>query len=182
MGRGSNTHISYRFYRDNKMNKQQIGICLALRELGIPLEMDSFDKRLALQKTILILQKAGVYLGYRYGWYLRGPYSPDLASDLFMITSLHDKGSSEIQNWILDSDSKSILTSIKNLFNNNNPIKEHSRHLELVASILFLLDTGQAKKTDQKGIVDILKKNRKYFSLEDVKSAFEELTNYGFTF
>jgi uncharacterized protein YwgA len=39
--------------------------------------------RLALQKTIYLLQKMGLDFGYHYKWYTLGPYSSDLANDMF---------------------------------------------------------------------------------------------------
>lgn len=41
--------------------------------------MDDFDDRLKLQKLIYILQSFGVYLGYDFSYYLRGPYCSNLA-------------------------------------------------------------------------------------------------------
>ncbi|MHA1731449.1 MAG: hypothetical protein ACTSU5_05875 [Promethearchaeota archaeon] len=50
--------------------------------------MNNFSNRLVLQKTIYLIQKLGFDLGYRFNWYLRGPYSPSLAADGFYIESL----------------------------------------------------------------------------------------------
>lgn len=38
-----------------------------------------FDQRLILQKTIYLLQAFGLFLGFRFSWYIRGPYSSTLA-------------------------------------------------------------------------------------------------------
>ena len=45
--------------------------------------MRTFKERLILQKQVYLLQAFGLYLGYRYKWYLYGPYSSDLARDGF---------------------------------------------------------------------------------------------------
>lgn len=45
--------------------------------------LDTFGGRLAFQKTVYLLQAFGIYLGYRFNWYLRGPYSPSLTRDGF---------------------------------------------------------------------------------------------------
>ena len=47
--------------------------------------LDTFDSRLIFQKTVYLLQAFGFYLGYRFSWYIRGPYSPGLTSDGFKI-------------------------------------------------------------------------------------------------
>jgi uncharacterized protein YwgA len=163
------------------MNRQQIGLGLILRELGITLNMKTFANRLILQKTILILQNAGVFLGYRFGWYIKGPYSPDLANDLFYIYYLPDKGERDLQNWELDEHSQTTISRLKNLLNNNKLLKDRARHLELLASILFLLYTRQAQPAEKEKILEILKINKKQFTIQNVNSAFEELKNYEFS-
>lgn len=56
---------------------------LMLDALGIPPKIDSREDRKVVQKAIYLGQRARVDLGYRYGWYLYGPYSPSLARDYF---------------------------------------------------------------------------------------------------
>ena len=43
-------------------------------EFSDDFSMDRFNDRLKLQKIIYLLQAFDVYLGYNFGWYLRGPY------------------------------------------------------------------------------------------------------------
>ena len=43
----------------------------------------SFKGRLILQKTVYLLQAFGIYLGYQFSWYLRGPYSTRLTKEAF---------------------------------------------------------------------------------------------------
>ena len=52
--------------------------------------MDEFDDRLRLQKFIYLLQAHGIYLGYDYSWYLRGPYCTALATAGFMLKDFYD--------------------------------------------------------------------------------------------
>lgn len=67
------------------MNQARIDLALVLSHLGVPFELDSFSKRLNLQKKIYIAQLTGADLGYRYSWYLRGPYSTNLTADAFTL-------------------------------------------------------------------------------------------------
>jgi uncharacterized protein YwgA len=53
-----------------------------LRRVG-DYNLQTFSDRLILQKTVYLLQAFGIYLGYQFNWYLRGPYSPQLAKDAF---------------------------------------------------------------------------------------------------
>jgi uncharacterized protein YwgA len=47
--------------------------------------MQSLRERIVVQKTIYFLQQFGVYLGYRFTWYVYGPYCPALTKDAFAI-------------------------------------------------------------------------------------------------
>ncbi len=49
--------------------------------------MSTFQGRLILQKTVYLLQAFGISLGYRYSWYLFGPYSAELARDGFELAA-----------------------------------------------------------------------------------------------
>ena len=54
---------------------------LVFQSLGVG--KDTFDERLLSQKKVFLLQELGVDIGYSYNWYIRGPYSPDLANYIF---------------------------------------------------------------------------------------------------
>lgn len=51
----------------------------------------SFDARLVLQKTIYLMQAFGLYLGFKFSWYLRGPYSPVLAHHAYELAQMKRK-------------------------------------------------------------------------------------------
>jgi uncharacterized protein YwgA len=57
-----------------------------LRRLG-EYSVETFKNRLVLQKTVYLLQAFGIYLGYQFHWYLRGPYSTQLTKDVFSLES-----------------------------------------------------------------------------------------------
>src|SRR5207253_2671703 len=52
-----------------------------LRYLNV-FDSSSFTGRLIIQKTVYLLQVFGFALGYRFSWYIYGPYSPDLTRDV----------------------------------------------------------------------------------------------------
>ena len=58
--------------------------CLNILDLQRP-NMEDFDERLRLQKIVYLLWAYGISLGYGFNWYVRGPYSPKLASDGYTI-------------------------------------------------------------------------------------------------
>lgn len=53
--------------------------------------MDTFNDRLRLQKLVYMVEAFGVYLGYDYSWYLRGPYCTSLARAGFELEQINYK-------------------------------------------------------------------------------------------
>lgn len=56
---------------------------LLLKKEFPELNVENLEQRVVLQKTVFLLQAYGINLGYRFNWYLRGPYSPLLASNAY---------------------------------------------------------------------------------------------------
>lgn len=56
-----------------------------LRTLGEDPSIKGLDDRLRLQKVVYLGQLFGVDLGYRYSWYVKGPYSPSLTQDYYKL-------------------------------------------------------------------------------------------------
>ena len=61
---------------------------LALRRLG-RFDMSCHAGRLAFQKSVYLLQAFGVYIGYGFSWYIRGPYSARLARHGFALQRIY---------------------------------------------------------------------------------------------
>jgi len=163
------------------MNRQQILLALALEEAGIPVRVGQFNERLLLQKGVYLLQEAGVHLGYRYRWYLRGPYSTDLASDVFFLAGQMASVRQELTGWQLDVESKGRIAALKALFGGQT-LKALVKRLELLASVLYLVRTRQASAGVPGKISEILKANNKPFEETDVVEALGQLEQYGFAF
>ena len=161
------------------MNRQQILLALALEHANVPLHVDEFDERLVLQKAVYLLQEAGVHLGYRYRWHLRGPYSPDLASDVFFLAGLQNRLKDDLEKWQLDEESKQRISKLKEMLA-GTAVSVVAKHLELLASVLFLIRTGQVMPNDPVQISSLLQANKKPFNREDAERAVGELNQYGF--
>ena len=159
------------------MNSQQIKLGLALADAGITVNVDTFDDRLILQKAVYLLQEGGVHFGYRYRWYLRGPYSPDLTGDAFLLARGGDEVA-DLKKWNLDETSKERISKLKNLFTCGR--EALPKTLELLASVLFLLRTRQADAGDTARISKILKDNSKPFEPADVERALQTLRDHAY--
>jgi uncharacterized protein YwgA len=63
-------------------------LSLFLSALGEEQSIASLDDRLRLQKAVYLGQALGVDLGYRYSWYVKGPYCPSLTQDYYKLNEV----------------------------------------------------------------------------------------------
>lgn len=159
------------------MDRQQIGLKLALDGLGLEFKIDTFEDRLILQKAVYLAQDAGVHLGYYYQWYLHGPYSPSLTRDEYAVAEALARDMDDSKSWKLDEQSQERLKKLRDLIPKNG--RQRVRRLELLASVHFLVDRKQVHGRDIDQITDTLKRYNKDFSRDEVQNALEELIGYG---
>lgn len=159
------------------MDRQQIGLKLALSALQQELDLTGFDPRLVLQKSIYLAQAAGVDLGYTFTWYLRGPYSPALTRDAFALRAELSQNSEEWKEWALDPGSVTRLDHLRTLFA-AIPAPEFARRLELLASAHFLIRTRQSPADDPRVLGEVLRRNGKDFSESDIRVALQDLRDH----
>ncbi len=160
------------------MDRQQIGLKLALDALRIPVRMDSFADRLTVQKCIYLAQAAGIQLGYNFHWYLRGPYSSTLTRDAFGVVNELAANTNDAEGWNLDPASAKRAEALRALI----PAADgevRARKLELLASVHFLMYASAEKKRDIAELCSTLERYGKNFSEEDVRGAIEELNQNG---
>ncbi len=162
------------------MDRQQVLLAKTLEAAKVPLSVKSFNERLILQKSVYLLQAAGIHMGYRFRWYIRGPYSPDMTAGAFGIANEGEYGKTALQGWKLDDESAARARNLQSLLHRASETKaEQALRLELLASALFLFKTEQAKPSDPEGTSGILKKNDKDFDASEVKVAVKELKAHG---
>ena len=100
------------------------------------IDSNSFENRLVYQKIIYLLQYSGIKLGYRFNWYIRGPYSPKLADVIFKIQE-DPNLFSESENILFknqDDIDKKIRKFLKTLGENS----KNPEFLEILASIAYI--------------------------------------------
>jgi len=158
------------------MDRQQIGLKLAMDSLGIPVQMGTFEDRLVLQKAVYLAEAAEVALGYHFRWYLRGPYCSLLASDGFSVETSQD----EADQWTLDGDSLENLRGIQSLMQKSRPADmELAPWLELLASVHFLVSRKQVAHDDIHEILSTLEKYNKRYDKPQVQRALRRLRKHG---
>ncbi len=114
-----------------------------LSELGIKIDSSSFESREKAQKLAFILQNILGHKLYDFSFYIKGPYSSELAKDYFDKSDDFRNGNSDYKL------SNSELEELKRI----KPItaKLSVEDLEIIASLLFLekymgLDEDEAEK------------------------------------
>jgi uncharacterized protein YwgA len=117
------------------VEKRLLLLKLVLDELGVPVDPSSLDSRKSMQKAVYLAQAMNVPLGYRFNWYVMGPYSPMLTEDYYNPTLQ----SAEDGEAALRSDIKARLKQLQVLI--DSPSGEgipRTDWLELLASWHYL--------------------------------------------
>ncbi len=131
------------------MEPRQIVLKLFLDALGISSDIDTVNDRKRVQKAIYLGQLTGVDLGYRFGWYLKGPYSPSLTKDYFALEEALASGDREHDDKELN---KSIIRKLRKALPLMEPPKEvhlsQEDWLELVSSLHFLREVQGLNNKD----------------------------------
>lgn len=124
---------------------------LVLEELGMSPSIDTVADRKRVQKAIYLAQLSKLDLGYRYGWYLMGPYCPKLTQDYYEL----DNEADTTDDLSLNPNAKALLSQVKPLMSVPDELKPELGlvdWLELLASYHFLrkvsaMDDERATKT-----------------------------------
>jgi len=149
------------------MEARLIALKLFLDELNLDCDISTVQDRKRFQKAVFLGQMAGAEMGYRYGWYLMGPYSPALTRDYYELSEALSVDDEDVEKYSLNSSVKSLLERIKPLFSVPPSVNLAVEDwLELLSSILYLEkvselddDTMREKiKTEKPALVDHIEK------------------------
>lgn len=141
-----------------------------LKDVG-NFSMDDFAGRLTLQKTVCLLQAFGVDLGYRFGWYLHGPYCKALFRDGQEARRVIDD-LPEVDVSFEGEETQGRYEQFKEFMQD----KKHSPALlEIGASICHLAATG----IDKDDILRVTEDKKPEFSRGQCVSMWNELERYG---
>lgn len=124
-----------------------------LNELNFKPDLDKFEHKLIIQKTICLLKILNIDAGYEFSLYVKGPYSPSLTHDLYFnkkqVTSLQTS-------YKVSEKEKETLKSILEFSNGLE-----TTLLEIMATYLFL---KFILKKDEKQAITELKKLKSFYS------------------
>ncbi|HBE69751.1 MAG TPA: hypothetical protein DDW52_16520 [Planctomycetaceae bacterium] len=114
---------------------------LCLDEMGVEAEIGEIENRIRLQKAVYLAQRLGADLGYRFSWYLRGPYSTNLTADYYSLKEALNVGDDDSNEFELIDNMKTQLRRAKELFQVPQDVELEDEHewLELLASLDYLI-------------------------------------------
>lgn len=132
--------------------------------------METFSGRLKLQKTIYLMQSFGLYIGYPFSWYIRGPYSPELTRDGFELREIYD----------LMPEAHFADPKDEEQFNRFLAFlgekKDDADWLEIIASIHFLKQLDRNLPKDQ--IIRKVMSKKSYFTKELCEKGWKYLEEW----
>ena len=149
---------------------------LTLDALKVDASITTVDDRKRVQKAIYLAQAQGLDLGYRYGWYIMGPYCPGLTQDYFKLHNEIEINSDAFSEKKLRPDVREKLNSIANLFNPPASfLGNRESWLELLASVHFLRRSSRKEDSEAREVMNRQKPTiSSYYDL-----AISQLTQYG---
>jgi len=107
--------------------------------------LNEFTPRLFYQKLIYLILRKSDELDYSFNWYIRGPYSPDLARDLFNINKLWSNNRLFLRKLIDKNAHNGLIDHVVNIIKDfESSFKEkfdrewNPEDLEILASLIFI--------------------------------------------
>ncbi len=169
------------------MNSARIELKLVLDQAGIDnISLDTFSQRFNIQKRIYLIQIMGYDLGYRYGWYLRGPYSRNLTVDAFTLRDELNAEEKDYAGFKLSPESTERIGKAKELWDVPNGLSvSNDQWLELLASLHYLKHIAYWPNKDTtkdfEGVFTSLVETKPHFKnyRTDAQRAWERLSEFG---
>lgn len=159
------------------MDGRLVVLQLVLKELGTGSDIRQLKNRKEIQKSIYLGQISGVDLGYRFGWYLLGPYSTSLTRDYYQLSEDMSSKSETPSSRVLKDAVKTRLAKVKPLFEVPKDVNlERDEWLELLASYHYLRKVQKLNVEEASGKLNDQKPKLASF-LENAKSGLERHLN-----
>lgn len=125
------------------------------------IDMNNFKDRLILQKMTYLIKKFDKSVNYEFNWYVRGPYSSDVAEDAYNAWKIPLPD-------ITPEDNR-IAQNIKTIQSN----KLNEKDFELFASVYYLLDERNTAEDNE--IVFTVLSTKPWFTKEEVFDAIKKI-------
>jgi len=168
------------------MNTARVELKLVLSQAGIgDIKLDSFSQRFNVQKRIYLTQVMGYDLGYRFSWYLRGPYCRGLTEEAFILKDELNSDDNEYESYELSSVGIANIDRAKRLWEIPEDTQiDNDSWLELLSSLHYLKHIAYWPKDTDKVFNSVFNKlieSKPQFenSKEVAEKAWERLDKHG---
>ena len=125
---------------------------------GIKFNKSLYEHRLIAQKLAYVMKTLGYTISSSFSWYLRGPYSHQLAEEMYSIEN----------NQSVNEDFTRIKMFVQEEINDTNK-------MELIGSLLYLIREGGRSLEKEDDLIFTLCSLKPQFSREEVKSAINKI-------
>jgi len=140
--------------------------------------LDTLRDRKILQKKTYLLQQLGLDFGCGYGFYIYGPYSPELTRDAYALKSQLEIAPETIDMEELSKSEKKAIEKLNEFLADIDP-KDLARELELLTSVHFLSSLSYSKiKTVEQIKKELSRKKPRVFSDEEIERAWRKLSDF----
>ena len=130
------------------------------------LSVDTFSARKQLQKLVYLSEVFGIEMGFKFHWYIHGPYSPRLTRVMFD----KEKGRSiKIKD---QSNFESKISELKSFLGDDI---SHSDKLELIASVHYVSSLAKDPVKEKTDILNIIYDEKPQFSKMEVERCYERV-------
>lgn len=141
-----------------------------LRYLGVSPNMETFPQRKKAQKLAYLLEVFGINIGFRFNWYLHGPYSSDLTQVLY--DAKRAKSSvPELQLNINEQDKRKMENLKRFLGQDINSAET----LELLVSLHYLLEATRRENVLDEEALIILKERKPFFNDNEIQHCYSKV-------
>jgi uncharacterized protein YwgA len=158
------------------MDKKQQILKLLLDELKIPTDIKTVDDRILIQKAVYFGQLSGADLGYRFSWYVFGPYCTDLADVYYGLSNYLKSTGGVTVPGKLSSTVTDKLEKAKKIFIAPDGFSQ-ADWLELLASVHYL---WYMSDTPPEKALEIMNKQKPKLA-KHIDQAQKALKDAGFT-
>lgn len=145
-------------------------LAVIMKDIG-NFDMDTFKGRLSFQKTVYLLQYFGVYLGYDFGWYIHGTYSPALTRAGFKIRDLV-KRMPEIDIRFASDEAQANYGKFKEFIEDK---KDDPALLEIGASLCYLARL----KLQKERMLELVAAKKPHFTTDQCVRVWADLEKHG---
>jgi uncharacterized protein YwgA len=166
------------------MTPSQIELKLVLDAIGQELNLGTFQDRLRIQKKLYLAQLTGLDLGYRFSWYLHGPYCRELTNDAFRLAEQVRDGARDHETRHLSPIALTLSARATTIWEGAPSGLSEDDWLELLASLHYLRHISfwpHARKRDLDDLFTALVESKPRFKdrKSDASLAWERLEQVG---